>query len=183
MERRQFIGHTTNEAATGFIGLSREITMDMYNKTIRLHDGSTPGGYPLANGNDLNNLQNEVGKQVSYKKMRSIPCSGSTTVQFKDGDEFIQLGVSDNVTITFDTSLLTNPVSTEYPHTSFRCEILLFFTNGAKTVTFASAQGSSFYYLNGFRPDFSNGAVHYFTFVKNAWENNIHIADNGIILS
>ena len=173
MERRQFIGHTINEAATGFIGLSREITMDMYNKTIRLHDGSTPGGYPLANGNDLNNLQNEVGKQVSYKKMRS----GSTTVQFKDGDELIRLGVSDNVTITFDTSLLTNPVSAEYPRTSFRCEILLFFTNGAKTVTFASAQGSKFYYL----PDFSNGRVHYFTFVKNTWENNIHIADNGVI--
>lgn len=47
MKRVQRIGHVTAVAAL-FIGKIRELTVDLTKKTVRVHDGVTPGGVPLA---------------------------------------------------------------------------------------------------------------------------------------
>ena len=54
-ERRQFIGWVDSSANEKFLGLPREITIDLFNKTIRVHDGQKEGGYPLAR-EDLANV-------------------------------------------------------------------------------------------------------------------------------
>lgn len=58
-ERRQFVGHASTAEADQFTGLSRELSIDMQAETIRVHDGNTPGGFPLARA-DMANVSNSV---------------------------------------------------------------------------------------------------------------------------
>lgn len=62
-ERRQFIRGDSPEYTTEFRGLSGEITVDLNLKTIRVHDGVTKGGNPLASQNDLSNLQPKLPEE------------------------------------------------------------------------------------------------------------------------
>lgn len=67
-ERRQFVGHTSTAESDQFTGLSREITIDMQAETIRVHDGTTPGGFPLARA-DLANVSNStIQNRVTNKE-------------------------------------------------------------------------------------------------------------------
>lgn len=54
-ERRQFIGWVDSSTNEKFLGLPREITIDLSKMTIRVHDGQKEGGYPLAR-EDLANV-------------------------------------------------------------------------------------------------------------------------------
>lgn len=54
-ERRQFIGWVDSSTNKKFLGLPREITIDLSKMTIRVHDGQKEGGYPLAR-EDLANV-------------------------------------------------------------------------------------------------------------------------------
>lgn len=47
-KRVQIIGHDA-ETANEFIGEEREVTVDIDNWELRLHDGSTPGGWKILN--------------------------------------------------------------------------------------------------------------------------------------
>lgn len=58
-ERRQFVGHSSTAEAAQFTGRSREITVDMQAETLRVHDGITPGGYPLMRA-DMANMDPSV---------------------------------------------------------------------------------------------------------------------------
>lgn len=58
-ERRQFVGHSSTAEASEFTGLAREITVDMQAGTLRVHDGDTPGGYPLMRA-DMANMDPSV---------------------------------------------------------------------------------------------------------------------------
>jgi hypothetical protein len=51
-------GGTTTEHET-FVGASREITVDTEKKTVVVHDGITPGGFPLAR-EDLSNVSHQA---------------------------------------------------------------------------------------------------------------------------
>lgn len=62
-ERRQFIRGDSPEYTTEFRGLSGEITVDLNLKTVRVHDGVTKGGNPLASKNDLGNLQPKLPEE------------------------------------------------------------------------------------------------------------------------
>lgn len=64
-KRVQIIGHDA-ETANGFIGEVREITVDTDNWELRLHDGTTPGGWKL-----LNRDQNDARYQA-----RSVELDG-----------------------------------------------------------------------------------------------------------
>lgn len=72
-ERRQFVGHTSTAEADQFTGLSREITVDMQAETLRVHDGNTPGGFPLMRADMANlsestlNSKLSVFQQASYR--------------------------------------------------------------------------------------------------------------------
>ena len=54
MERNKHIRHKTADA-DNFTGLEGEITIDLDSKSIRVHDGSTPGGFETAR-KDLTNV-------------------------------------------------------------------------------------------------------------------------------
>jgi cytoskeletal protein CcmA (bactofilin family) len=47
-KRVQIVGHDA-EGANAFIGLERELTADVENDELRLHDGTTPGGHRILN--------------------------------------------------------------------------------------------------------------------------------------
>lgn len=69
-ERRQFVGHSSTAEAAQFTGRSREITVDMQAETLRVHDGITPGGYPLMRA-DMANLDPAVlnGKLSVFERL------------------------------------------------------------------------------------------------------------------
>lgn len=58
-------GGTTAEHA-GFTGLAREITIDTTKNTVVVHNGVTPGGFPLAKEADLLALQDAYG--IAYNQ-------------------------------------------------------------------------------------------------------------------
>ena len=77
-ERRQFIGLTTGESSQ-FTGLNREITIDTQVQTIRVHDGYTPGGVPLANASlsnvsqsSINTVLNNFGAEKTANKVTQV---------------------------------------------------------------------------------------------------------------
>lgn len=69
-ERRQFVGHSSTAEAAQFTGRSREITVDMQAETLRVHDGITPGGYPLMRA-DMANMDSTVinGKLSVFERL------------------------------------------------------------------------------------------------------------------
>ena len=62
----QYRGGTTTEHSS-FIGLEREVTVDVTKKTLVVHDGLTAGGYPLAKSSELNNGLNAVNTSLNNK--------------------------------------------------------------------------------------------------------------------
>ncbi len=56
MARQIQIRRGTATAHTNFIGAIGEITMDTTNKTLRVHDGETPGGTVLAKKSEIPNI-------------------------------------------------------------------------------------------------------------------------------
>ena len=87
-ERRQFVGHTSTAESDQFTGLSREITIDMQAETIRVHDGTTPGGFPLAR-QDLANvsnttLQSRITNKEEIRNKVSILDANVTHEQYPD---------------------------------------------------------------------------------------------------
>ena len=70
-------------------------------------------------------------KYINYEGSRSVDITGDTTVQLRDSDEIITLGVSNNATITFDISQLT--WTKDYSTIQLR----FIFSSGAKTVGYA----------------------------------------------
>lgn len=64
-ERRQFVGHTSTAEADQFTGLSREITVDMQAETLRVHDGNTPGGFPLMRADMANLSESTLNSKLS----------------------------------------------------------------------------------------------------------------------
>ena len=52
VKRVQRVGHDA-VAAAAFIGLPREITVDIDNSELRVHDGVTEGGHPVAKKSDV----------------------------------------------------------------------------------------------------------------------------------
>lgn len=57
MARQIQLRRGTAEQHEQFIGADGEVTVDTTNRTLRVHDGETPGGVALAQS-DLNNLTN-----------------------------------------------------------------------------------------------------------------------------
>ena len=106
---------------------------------------------------DLSNLS-AVGekkftdrKLVAYENARTVECNGATTVVLQDTDEIIMLTITNNSTITFDTTQLT------YPKNLFTLQFQYYFPNGAKTISYTNR----IIYINDNVPDFSDGKRHW----------------------
>ena len=59
----QLRGGTTAEHEN-FIGASREVTVDTTFETLRVHNGKTPGGNPLATVPELNKVKKELQSEI-----------------------------------------------------------------------------------------------------------------------
>lgn len=62
-KRVQLRGGTSDEHSE-FIGADREVTVDTTNKTLRVHDGVTPGGNRLSTSNELTSETNKINKRI-----------------------------------------------------------------------------------------------------------------------
>lgn len=62
MSRQIQIRRGTTDEHEDFIGAIGEITMDTEQNTLRIHDGKTPGGIPLARANDIPDISEIISK-------------------------------------------------------------------------------------------------------------------------
>ena len=62
-KRVQLRGGTSDEHSE-FVGAEREVTVDITNKTLRIHDGITPGGNRLSTSNELTSETNKINKRI-----------------------------------------------------------------------------------------------------------------------
>lgn len=74
MSRAIQIRRGTADEHKDFIGLEAEVTYDTTNKTLRVHDGVTPGGIPLAR------TDNADGRYKIWTSDEYIPVSGMRTI-------------------------------------------------------------------------------------------------------
>lgn len=93
-------------------------------------------------------------KYINYEGSRAVDITGDTTVQLRDSDEIITLGVSNNATITFDISQLT--WTKDYSTIQLR----FIFSSGAKTVGYAIS-GRTPVWIGGNAADFTDAKPHW----------------------
>ena len=97
--------------------------------------------------------------------------SGNFTAVLQDWHERFSIPVTDNVTITIDTSQLT------FPEEGYTMVFEIYFLNGAKTVTLSYAGGIR--WVNGLTPDFTNGLVHLVALTKRRSWGDVAMSDAG----
>lgn len=83
-ERRKFVGQDSRAEAVQFVGLDREITVDVQTKTLRVHDGVTQGGSELATANLANVSEASVlakctAKEDKKNKVNSLSIASTDT--------------------------------------------------------------------------------------------------------
>lgn len=117
-------------------------------------------------------------RRIAYDKDRNVhTISGSYTLSLTNTDERVSIGVADNVIITLNTSGLSYPQGKNW----YTVVFVIYFTAGAKTVTFVDSGGQSIQWINGLVPDFTNGLIHLVTLTKgDAW-NYVAMSDAGSI--
>lgn len=69
MAKRLQIRGGTSEQHNTFTGASREITIDTSKNTVVVHDGYTPGGFPLAKESSVNT---RLASKVDYTEIASV---------------------------------------------------------------------------------------------------------------
>ncbi|HNY25705.1 MAG TPA: hypothetical protein PKJ33_04195 [Alphaproteobacteria bacterium] len=82
MSRQIQIRRGTTSEHTSFTGAIGEITMDTTTNTLRVHDGETAGGIPLARTEDLTNLQTDISNQGLRNYIAT--CSTASATAQKD---------------------------------------------------------------------------------------------------
>lgn len=115
-------------------------------------------------------------RRIAYDEDRNVGnISGIYTLALGNTDERISIPVADNVTITLDSSGLTFPDDKDW----YTVVILIYFTAGAKTVTFADSTGLALKWINGLVPDFTDGLSHLVTFTRHKTWNCFVSSDAG----
>lgn len=117
-------------------------------------------------------------RRIAYDEDRNVGnISGKYTLALGNTDERISIPVADNVTITLDSSGLTFPDDKDW----YTVVLLIYFTAGAKTVTFADSTGQALKWINGLVPDFTNGLPHLVTLTRHKTWNYVAMSDAGSI--
>ena len=117
-------------------------------------------------------------RRIAYDEDRYVGnISGNYTLALGNTDERISIPVADNVTITLDSSGLTFPDDKDW----YTVVLHIYFTAGAKTVTFADSTGQALKWINGLVPDFTNGLPHLVTFTRHKLWNYFVSSDAGSV--
>lgn len=124
-KRVQILGHD-EAGANAFTGLVREVTFDVTNCDLRLHDGTTEGGKRVANVDNLGDVINELIENgdvvINTKNINTSPTDISqTTINDptdldENGNKIINWDVSEypNATVNVDgNTFIANPTGAE----------------------------------------------------------------------
>lgn len=120
----------------------------------------------------IDNITAPNQKQIAYENIRTVNCSGETTVNLQDTDEVINLIIQENSDITFDASQLN------FSKYFYTVQVVFTFST-VKTVSLKTNL-SSIKYLNDITPDFSNARHHWLVLRINNDKNFLLISDAGI---
>lgn len=146
------------------------------NKTNKINEQSTENQYPNAKAvyEAIKDFDAKFLKQIAYENMRVVECSGSVTVNLRDTDEIVGLKISNNTSITIDTSQLT------FPKHFYTVQLYEWFPNGLKTISLSTNLPNGLKYINGIIPDFSTPREHWLVArVANGW-TRLDISDAGV---
>lgn len=146
------------------------------NKTNEINEQSTENQYPNAKAvyEAIKDFDVKFLKQIAYENMRVVECSGSVTVTLRDTDEIVSFKISNNTSITIDTSQLT------FPKHFYTVQLYVWFPNGLKTISLSTNLPNGLKYINGIIPDFSTPREHWLVArVANGW-TRLDISDAGV---
>lgn len=111
-------------------------------------------------------------KKIAYENIRSVNCSGETTVVLQDTDEVINLMIQENSDITFDASQLN------FSKYFYTVQVVFTFST-AKTISLKTNL-NQIKYVNDVVPDFSDARQHWLVLRINNAKNFLLISDAGI---
>ena len=146
------------------------------NKTNEINEQSTENQYPNAKAvyEAIKDFDAKFLKRIAYENMRVVECSGSVTVTLRDTDEIVSFKISNNTSITIDTSQLT------FPKHFYTVQLYAWFPNGLKTISLSTNLPNGLKYINGIIPDFSTPREHWLVArVANGW-TRLDISDAGV---
>ena len=83
-ERRRFVGHRTTAEANNFVGRPREITIDVQAQVLHIHDGQTPGGFPVARQDLANVAESTVALLLASYQLLSQKVTSVTAASTND---------------------------------------------------------------------------------------------------
>ena len=146
------------------------------NKTNEINEQSTENQYPNAKAvyEAIKDFDAKFLKRIAYENMCVVECSGSVTVTLRDTDEIVSFKISNNTSITIDTSQLT------FPKHFYTVQLYAWFPNGLKTISLSTNLPNGLKYINGIIPDFSTPREHWLVArVANGW-TRLDISDAGV---
>ena len=140
LERRQFIGLTTQESAQ-FDGLDRELTVDTTNGTLRVHTKDSPHGNRLAKYSELDAVRGQIN-DVDDTLSNSLAAETSAR---ENADASLSSSIGTNTTaidgLTTSVASLGNRLSTVETALPNKQDLLVSGTN-LKTINNLSLLGS-----------------------------------------
>lgn len=146
------------------------------NKTNEINGQSTENQYPNAKAvyEAIKDFDAKFLKRIAYENMRVVECSDSVTVTLRDTDEIVSFKISNNTSITIDTSQLT------FPKHFYTVQLYVWFPDGLKTISLSTNLPNGLKYINGIIPDFSTPREHWLVArVANGW-TRLDISDAGV---
>jgi hypothetical protein len=109
-KRVQILGHDA-VTANAFIGLEREVTADIDNNNLRLHDGATPGGHRILNRDENDNRYQARSVELDGLLGWEPNDRGILARQGPSNYDLLTLTVDeDNLTIQFANGFGGNPL-------------------------------------------------------------------------
>jgi hypothetical protein len=128
-----------------FTGSEGELTVDLTQKTVRVHDGSTQAGFPLAR-NDMSNVSNAVGiAQLTVADGTAgqlLKTDGSGNLVFTDAPDVSASAIGGDLTGTIGNAQIgTNTVGVPELNLSDGANGQVLQTNGSGTLSFVGLGG------------------------------------------
>ena len=128
-----------------FTGSEGELTVDLTEKTVRVHDGSTQAGFPLAR-NDMSNVSNAVGiAQLTVADGNAgqlLKTDGSGNLVFTDAPDVSASAIGGDLTGTIGNAQIgSNKVGVPELNLSDGTNGQVLQTNGSGTLSFVGLGG------------------------------------------
>ena len=136
----------TTQANNLFTGAAGEVTMDTTNKTLRVHDGQTPGGIPLAKQSEIPTIpQIDIANETGPDTSNQINIGAYDTYTFpNDGWLIIMTNMASSVQFTSDKYTVSQYAPFAYGclNPNGACQSLMYRVQSGETITKTYASGN-----------------------------------------